>query len=379
MKKDPFEEYLKDTEPNKRDKGYAWFTAIGLQAVDALKPSEYLVNLALKNIEGEITLEEAKQLLTSYYEHHPDEDERLQEADLVSIRITELLAQKAFSFSVNEYISIHKKLFSGIYKHAGKIRDYNISKKEWVLDGKSVIYASASELLRSLEYDLQLEKNFSYKHLSMPEIIHHLAVFVANLWQIHPFGEGNTRTTAVFLIKYLRTLGFDVTNDIFAQNAWYFRNALVRANYNNLVNGVHETTEYLELFLRNLLLHENNELRNRSMHVSGKFDLMVKDQPLDTETRKLYIEMRKTDIEYQKLDIETKLNGYSKRISKKTKQYAYHLYETYRNDIFGRGMIEKLLNIKSSQASTFIQLLLQTNVIEPISGHGKGKYIFVKK
>ena len=105
----------------------------------------------------------------------------------------------------------------------------------------------------------------------MDEIIHHLAVFVSRLWQIHIFGEGNTRTTAVFFIKYLRTLGFDATNDIFAENAWYFRNAMVRANYNNLKNGIHDTTEYLELFLRNLLLDENNARRNRDMHVSGKF------------------------------------------------------------------------------------------------------------
>ena len=176
----------------------------------------------------------------------------------------------AFSFSPNEYISIHRKLFQGIYSHAGKIRDYNITKKEWVLDGASVVYGSASELRATLEYDFSQEKNFSYRGLSMNEIIHHLAVFVSRLWQIHIFGEGNMRTTAVFFIKYLRTLGFSVTNDIFAENAWYFRNALVRANYTNLPKGIHETTEYLEAFLRNLLLDEKNELRNRNLHISGQ-------------------------------------------------------------------------------------------------------------
>ena len=157
----------------------------------------------------------------------------------------------------------------GIYKHAGKIRDYNITKKEWVLDGATVIYGSASELRATLEYDFSQEKNFSYKYLSMDEIIHHLAVFISNLWQIHIFGEGNTRTTAVFFIKYLRILGFSATNDIFAENAWYFRNALVRTNYTNLQKGIHETTEYLEVFLRNLLLNEKNELHNRNLHISG--------------------------------------------------------------------------------------------------------------
>lgn len=275
MEKDPFKEYLKESEPNKSYKGYAWSTAIGLQAVDGLKPSKYLIDTAIQNIEGKITIEEAQSLIDSYYEEKPrdaSEDERTEEADKVSLRIAEILSETAFTFSPNEYISIHRKLFQDIYKHAGKIRDYNITKKEWVLDGETVIYGSASELKATLEYDFSVEKEFSYKGLSMDEIIHHLSVFVSRLWQIHIFSEGNTRTTAVFFIKYLRTLGFDAANDIFAENAWYFRNALVRANYTNLPNGIHETTEYLEVFLRNLLLNENNELQNRKLHVSGLLD-----------------------------------------------------------------------------------------------------------
>lgn len=271
MNNDPFKEYLKESEPDKASKGYAWSTAIGLQAVDGLKPSQYLIDTAILNIEGKITLKEAQNLINRYYEESPEhsENERTEEADKVSARIAEILSETAFSFSANEYISIHRRLFQGIYEHAGKIREYNITKKEWVLDGATVIYGSASELRATLEYDLSQEKSFSYKGLSMDEIIRHLASFVAGLWQIHIFGEGNTRTTAVFFIKYLRTLGFSVTNDIFAENAWYFRNALVRANYTNLQKGVYETTEYLELFLKNLLLNEKNELHNRNLHISG--------------------------------------------------------------------------------------------------------------
>lgn len=274
MNNDPFKEYLKESEPDKASKGYAWSTAIGLQAVDGLKPSQYLIDTAILNIEGKITLKEAQNLINRYYEESPEhsENERTEEADKVSARIAEILSETAFSFSPNEYISIHRRLFQGIYEHAGKIREYNITKKEWVLDGATVIYGSASELRATLEYDLSQEKSFSYKGLSMDEIIRHLASFVAGLWQIHIFGEGNTRTTAVFFIKYLRTLGFSVTNDIFAENAWYFRNALVRANYTNLQKGVHETTEYLELFLKNLLLNEKNELHNRNLHISGLLD-----------------------------------------------------------------------------------------------------------
>ena len=274
MNNDPFKEYLKESEPDKASKGYAWSTAIGLQAVDGLKPSQYLIDTAILNIEGKITLKEAQNLINRYYEESPEhsENERTEEADKVSARIAEILSETGFSFSANEYISIHRRLFQGIYEHAGKIREYNITKKEWVLDGATVIYGSASELRATLEYDLSQEKSFSYKGLSMDEIIRHLASFVAGLWQIHIFGEGNTRTTAVFFIKYLRTLGFSVTNDIFAENAWYFRNALVRANYTNLQKGVHETTEYLELFLKNLLLNEKNELHNRNLHISGLLD-----------------------------------------------------------------------------------------------------------
>lgn len=270
MNHDPFKEYQKAAEPDKVYKGYAWGTAIGLQAVDGLTPSGYLVDTATKHIEGEITFQEARSLIDQYYEEkqdHLSDKERTEEADKVSLRIAEILSEPAFSLSPNEYISIHRRLFEGIYNHAGKIRDYNITKKEWVLAGATVTYGSASELRATLEYDLSQEKQFSYRGLSMEEIIRHLATFIANLWQIHIFGEGNTRTTAVFFIKYLRTLGFDVTNDIFAERSWYFRNALVRANYTNLQKDVHETTEYLEKFLKNLLLGERNELNNRDLHI----------------------------------------------------------------------------------------------------------------
>lgn len=268
---DIFEEYLREKEPHKKEKGYAWHTAIGLQAVDGLSTSEYLIETAKKNIEGDISFKEANDLIHNYYKENivRMDTDRTEEADKVSVRIAQLLSEKSFVFSPAQYISIHSQLFKGIYKYAGKIRDYNITKNEWVLDGDTVMYGGALDLRATLDYDFSVEKEFSYKNLSMDEIIKHLAKFVSRLWQIHIFSEGNTRATAVFFIKYLRTLGFDVTNDIFAENAWYFRNALVRANYTNLKKGVHETTEYLELFLRNLLLGENNPLRNRDMHISG--------------------------------------------------------------------------------------------------------------
>lgn len=272
MNTDPFKEYLIEKDPTQKEKSYAWDTAIGLQAVDGLSPSGYLKETAAKNIKGEITLKEAYQLIESYYQEKPyhNETERTEEADKVSVRIASLLTEKAFSFNPKEYVAIHKKLFTGIYPHAGQLRNYNITKKEWVLDGDSVIYGSATELAAILDYDFAQERAFSYRNLPTNAMIKHLAEFIARLWQIHIFCEGNTRTTAVFFIKYLHTLGFDVTNDIFAENAWYFRNAMVRANYNNYKKGVFATTEYLETFLRNLLLEETNPLKNRDLHIQDK-------------------------------------------------------------------------------------------------------------
>ena len=364
MEKDPFKEYLRESEPDKAHKGYAWSTAIGLQAVDGLKPSKYLIDTAIQNIEGKITMKEAQSLIDSYYEERPvhlSDDERTEEADKVSSRIAEILSETAFSFSPNAYISIHRKLFQGIYKHAGKIRDYNITKKEWVLDGATVMYGSASELRVTLEYDFSQEKDFSYKGLSMDEIIHHLAVFVSRLWQIHIFGEGNTRTTAVFFIKYLRTLGFSAINDTFAENAWYFRNALVRANYTNLQKGIHETTEYLEAFLRNLLLNEKNELHNRNLHISG------------------LLNEEKVDIGDTKVDIESVLSEKGSDFSAKTTVHIHRLFEKFGFDeVFGRSAVMEILELKGSGASKLLSNLVQADIIEPVSGHGKGKYKFKK-
>lgn len=280
--KDPFDKYIRNLPPTRKELGHAWSAAIGLQDVDGLKPSEYLYETAKKNIDGEISVDEARELINSYYESKAGTVEHgTEEADKVSARIAKLLSDNAFVFSLAQYISIHKELFQGIYDHAGKLRDYNITKKEWVLDGDTVSYGGAIDLRETLDYDLERERMFRYNGLTMTETVHHLAIFISRLWQIHAFGEGNTRTTAVFFIKYLRQLGFSAENGLFADNSWYFRNALVRANYNNIQKGIYETTEYLEKFLKNLLLKESNELHNREMHISGKFLLGHNDSDND--------------------------------------------------------------------------------------------------
>lgn len=271
------EEYIRQGEPLQRERGEAWKVAIGLQQVDGLRTSEYLLDTARKHIEGDITIEEAKELIDSYYKsadgRRSVENDRTEEADKVSARITEILVEKTFSFTPAQLTSIHRRLFDGIYKLAGRIRDYNITKNEWVLGGKTVYYASADTISDTLDYDMGQEREFKYEGVNVDDAIKHLTRFCANLWQIHPFCEGNTRTTAVFMIKYLRTLGFNVLNDVFAENSWYFRNALVRANFRDLPKGITETTIYLERFFRSMLLGEQHVLRNRIMHVDwGKVE-----------------------------------------------------------------------------------------------------------
>ncbi len=266
---------------NKYSNKYVIETGMGLQNVDNIKNSSYFINETEKYINGDISLLDLEKTIASYYENKPDENNRNKEADIVAIRIAKVISDDSFSFTVGQLISIHKQLFSDIFDHAGKTRTYNFTKKEWVLDGASVWYGDFRELEATLQYDFDLEKHFNYSGLSINEIIDHLSIFVSNLWQIHAFEEGNTRTTAVFLIKYLRSLGFDVTNDAFSKNAWYFRNALVRANYKDIQNGVFEDRAFLIKFLRNLLLNENNPLNNRELHINA----VVKGKNISKEAR----------------------------------------------------------------------------------------------
>ena len=267
-----FDEYIRQGEPLKCEKGLAWQTAIGLQAVDGLKPSEYLLQTARKDIEGEIGIDDVERLVASYYESkevRTEQDEQSREADVAATNIRKLLAEKTFAFSLVGLTAIHRRIFTGIFDFAGEIREHNITKKEWVLRGDTVLYVSAPDISRAIEYDLEQERQFDYSQTDLNGFVSHFSKFVSGLWQIHPFREGNTRTTAVFAIMYLRSLGFDVQNDMFANHSWYFRNALVRANYQNVQKGIRREPAFLEQFFRNLLLGEHNELRNRLMLIKA--------------------------------------------------------------------------------------------------------------
>jgi fido (protein-threonine AMPylation protein) len=287
-----FDEYIRQGEPEKKDRAEAWRVAIGLQAVDGLKTSEYLQETARRNIEGEITIDEARELVKDYYIKktvHDDDDADKEEADRVSSNISKLLQTDAFTYSVAGFAAIHRAIFEGVFKHAGRFRDYDISKKEWVLRNDSVLYGRWQDLRMTVEYDLEQERQFDYTALNKDQMIEHLAKFVAGLWQIHPFGEGNTRTTAIFTIKYLRSLGFSVNNDMFEHYSWYFRNALVRANYRNVQKGINAEPIFLVRFFRNLLLGETNELKNRYMLVNPPEEWNTPtSSPISTPTSSAY-------------------------------------------------------------------------------------------
>lgn len=266
-----FDEYRKVSEPHKRERAEAWRVAIGLQAVDGLQVSEYLKQTARQHIEGEISIDEAREQIKQYYiskTKHDADDEEKSEADRVSGNIAKLISSPSFTFSAAGVMAIHRAIFEGVFKHAGALRTYDITKKEWVLQGDTIMYGRWQDLRMALDYDIEQEKRFDYRGLSKDEIVKHLAEFISSIWQTHPFREGNTRTTAVFAIKYLKSIGFDCNNDLFEQHSWYFRNALVRANYKNVVRGINQDYSFLIKFFRNLLIGENNELKNRFMLVN---------------------------------------------------------------------------------------------------------------
>lgn len=389
-KEDPFAQYVRHGSPSQRALIAAWQAGIGLQAVDSLETSPYLMTTARSSIEGEITLDEAQRLVNSYYQQNPQLGlNRTEEADKVATRVAQVLSEDGFVFSAAQYLAIHRRLFAGIYPQAGKVRTYNISKKEWVLGGDTVTYGNAADLMATLEYDLALERAFSYRELNATEIIEHLASFVARLWQIHVFDEGNTRTTAVFFIKYLRTLGFAVDNTLFSKHAWYFRNAMVRANYENLTAGIHETNEYLVKFLQNLLLGQENELKNRYLHISGlaseakNQDTRSDGQEISPETQDIIssdngtlptkqdIGAKKQDIGLENQDIEWE------GLSPVSARHAQKLYDFFGNEVvFSRSQVTEILGITPSPASELLRKLLEASLISKVKGKGKGKYRF---
>ena len=345
-----FDEYLRQGEPSQKESAENWKTAIGLQAVDGLQPSAYLIDVAKRNIEGEITLDETRKLIDSYYQSKTvrtpkDEDE--EEADKVSANIAKILASKTFAFNTNGYVSLHRRIFEGVFKHAGEIRQYDISKKEWVLEGDSVNYLNWEDLRRALDWDIEQEKNFSYKSLTDDEKIEHIAKFISGIWQIHAFREGNTRTTAIFTIQYLRSLGYEVNNEMFAKHSWYFRNALVRANYRNIQKGIDYSPIYLVRFFRNLLLKDGWGLKNRYLHIRPTDDW--KEQPRIGTPQ-----------------VPRKLSSSTPQVPHKFSQHVVTLVKCMGDTYMSSAEIMKSLGLKDrkSFSELYLNVALSENAIE---------------
>ena len=367
-----FDEYLRQGEPSQKESAENWKTAIGLQAVDGLQPSAYLIDVAKRNIEGEITLDETRKLIDSYYQSKTvrtpkDEDE--EEADKVSANIAKILASKTFAFNTNGYVSLHRRIFEGVFKHAGEIRQYDISKKEWVLEGDSVNYLNWEDLRRALDWDIEQEKNFQYKGLSDDEKIEHIAKFISGIWQIHAFREGNTRTTAIFTIQYLRSLGYEVNNEMFAKHSWYFRNALVRANYRNIQKGIDYSPIYLVRFFRNLLLKDSWVLKNRYLHIDPTDEWKVQPRLATPQV---------PHTPHQKVDRKggQKTEKVGRKGGQKTKDSILSLIAS--DPFVTTNEMSKQLQINRSAISKHIKKLKEDHIIERIGPDKGGKWIIKK-
>ena len=367
-----FDEYLRQGEPLQKERAENWKTAIGLQAVDGLQPSAYLIDVAKRNIEGEITLDETRKLIDSYYQSKTvrtpkDEDE--EEADKVSANIAKILASKTFAFNTNGYVSLHRRIFEGVFKHAGEIRQYDISKKEWVLEGDSVNYLNWEDLRRALDWDIEQEKNFSYKGLTDDEKIEHIAKFISGIWQIHAFREGNTRTTAIFTIQYLRSLGYEVNNEMFAKHSWYFRNALVRANYRNINKDIEYSPIYLVRFFRNLLLGESWVLKNRYLHIDPTDEWKVQPRLATPQV---------PHTPHQKVDRKggQKTEKVGRKGGQKTKDSILSLIAS--DPFVTTNEMSKRLEINRSAISKHIKKLKEDHIIERIGPDKGGKWIIKK-
>ena len=367
-----FDEYLRQGEPSQKESAENWKTAIGLQAVDGLQPSAYLIDVAKRNIEGEISLDESRKLIDSYYQSKTvrtpkDEDE--EEADKVSANIAKILASKTFAFNTNGYVSLHRRIFEGVFKHAGEIRQYDISKKEWVLEGDSVNYLNWEDLRRALDWDIEQEKNFQYKGLSDDEKIEHIAKFVSGIWQIHAFREGNTRTTAIFTIQYLRSLGYEVNNEMFVKHSWYFRNALVRANYRNINKDIEYSPIYLVRFFRNLLLGESWVLKNRYLHIDPTDEWKVQPRLATPQV---------PHTPHQKVDRKggQKTEKVGRKGGQKTKESILSLIAS--DPFVTTNEMSKRLEINRSAISKHIKKLKEDHIIERIGPDKGGKWIIKK-
>lgn len=265
-----FGEYLSQSDPEIKERAYVWAAALGLQATDGLRTSYEMRRTARQHIEGQVTIDEVRRHVSEYYKSYPPattDKEKEQEADKVACNIADVIFNGRLDFSTDGYLNLHRQLFDGVYDHAGKLRPNDIVKSEWVLEKDTVIYLHWEELRMALDSNFQYERNLHYDELHGEELLEWIAFFTAGIWHIHPFNEGNTRTVAVFAMLLLRQLGYNIHNDVFADHSWYFRNAMVRANYMNEQKHIHANPDFLIRFYRNWMMGDQWDLRNRYLAI----------------------------------------------------------------------------------------------------------------
>ena len=270
FKLEDFGEYLNQGNPDIKEKAYVWAAALGLQATDGLRTSYEMRRIARQYIEGHLTIDEVRQHINEYYKSNPPattDKEKEQEADKVACNIADVLFNKRLDFSTDGYLNLHRQIFDGVYDHAGQLRANDIVKSEWVLEKDTVFYLHWEELRMALDSNFQFERNLHYDELNKEDLLEWIAFFTAGIWHIHPFNEGNTRTIAVFSILLLRPLGYDIHTDVFADHSWYFRNAMVRANYMNELKHIHVNPDFLIRFYRNWMFGDQWDLRNRYLAI----------------------------------------------------------------------------------------------------------------
>ena len=371
MKNLDFDKYYEAPDPGRRERAYAWATAIGLQDVDGLKPSKYLIVTAKRHIEGEISQEDARRLVDEYYETKlgHDEPEDAEEADKVSARMISIINTPGFRLSPEYYLGLHKQIFNGVFPHAGKIRDVELTKREWVLNWDTVEYELSCMIEKSLEYDFDNEKKFKYKGLSEDAFIEHFASFISGIWQIYPFREGNTRTVALFAIKYLKSMRHEVTNDLFAKKSWYFRNALVRANYSNFKLNVDKTQLPLEEFFKVLIYGDEIELHNRFLRIGQEYG---------TTTAKAIADLHRHDD-----GVNDVVNGVAKRhndvvndVVKFTSKEEIAVKALVRDPRLSAARLADLIGVKQRQAQRIIASLKKKAGLKRRGADKNGEWYF---
>lgn len=267
--------YLRSRNKTERDYSLLWLTSFGIQSVVNLKPSDNLFPIIKRHIEGTVDIHRTRtELREFYHEQHRQSGNshihREEEADKVAVRIMEVLLDEDFDLTFEYFSKVHNHMFHGIYHHSGELRDKPLSKKEWVLGNTTILYPSTDHLRERIDYLFAKERCTDYKALSNRHKIRHFSEFISRLFIANPFQFANSRAVFVFAVKYLMAMGFQMQNDTFFREAWYFRNAIIRASYTNMHQGIYPTTEYMEMFLNNLLHNDTNELKNHRMVIKGE-------------------------------------------------------------------------------------------------------------